>query len=225
VLETILVLDGRVVLPDEHLGRLRASVAALYGERLPPALALDVPGSGAWRLRVVARPGGDVAVERAQVDATALFPAGPLDLQPLVLPGGLGEHKWADRELVSSVPEPLILDIDGEPLETGSGNLFAVEGDRLVTPAADGRILPGVTRAAVLALAPALGLRVAVGPVRPVVADELFVTSAIRGVRPVGRCEGIGAWRAGPWTRALAEALRARWRASADQRPGAPARG
>jgi para-aminobenzoate synthetase/4-amino-4-deoxychorismate lyase len=223
VFDTMLALDGRVVLAEEHLGRLAASVAALYGERLPDGLALDAPATGAWRLRETTRPGGELTVDRVPVDDAALFPGEPLELAPLVLPGGLGEHKWADRELVSTVPEPLILDLDGEPLETGSGNLFAVEGDRLVTPGTDGRILPGVTRAAVLELAPALGLRVEIAPIRPAAARELFVTSTIRGVRPVGRCEGIGEWPAGPWTRALAEALRSRWTASGTPSTRAPA--
>jgi para-aminobenzoate synthetase/4-amino-4-deoxychorismate lyase len=100
-----------------------------------------------------------------------------------VLPGGLGAHKWVDRELVSGV-EPLIVDLSGEVLESGSGNVFIAEGDTLVTPPADGRILPGVTRAELLRRAD-----VSVEPFgleRLRAADEVFVTSAIRGRQPVG---------------------------------------
>jgi para-aminobenzoate synthetase/4-amino-4-deoxychorismate lyase len=221
VLETMLVLDGDVVLLDEHLRRLEESVRAIYGQRLPASLDLDVPERGACRLRVVARPGAggiaDVQVEAIVVEPAAMFPAGPLELLPLVLPGGLGPHKWADRELVASLPaEPLIVDLGGELLETGSGNLFAVEGDTLVTPPTDGRILPGVTRAAVVRIARELGLEVFVEPFdssRAHEADELFVTSAVRGVQPVGRCEGVGEWPAGDIALALAGRLRHEWAA------------
>ncbi len=66
-----------------------------------------------------------------------------------MLPGGLGPHKWIDRDLVAGT-EPLIVDLSGEVLESGRGNVFIVEGDTLVTPPTDGRILPGVTRAELL---------------------------------------------------------------------------
>jgi para-aminobenzoate synthetase/4-amino-4-deoxychorismate lyase len=116
-----------------------------------------------------------------------------------------------DRELVSGSPEPLIVDLGGDLLETGSGNLFAVQAGRLVTPPADGRILPGVTRHAVLALAAEEGLDVSIEPIDPAGADELFVTSSVRGLRPVGHCEGIGQWPPGPVASALAERLRHDW--------------
>jgi para-aminobenzoate synthetase/4-amino-4-deoxychorismate lyase len=171
---------------------------------------------------VVARPGpaGEavVEVERIAVDSAALFPMRPLELRALVLPGGLGSHKWADRSLVASAPEPLLVDLGGDLLESGSGNLFVVDGDRLVTPPADGRILPGVTRDAVVRLAPELGLEVSIETVsaaRAGGADELFVTSAVRGLQPVGRCAGIGEWPVGQTARSLGDRLRREWAAHA----------
>jgi para-aminobenzoate synthetase/4-amino-4-deoxychorismate lyase len=104
-------------------------------------------------------------------------------LVPIVVPGGLGPHKWNDRRIVSSVDgEALILDLTGEVLETGAGAIVAVEGGRLVTPPADGRILPSVTLASMRAKAPeiedgALTLD------RLAAADELLVLSSIRGVQ------------------------------------------
>jgi para-aminobenzoate synthetase/4-amino-4-deoxychorismate lyase len=174
VFETILASDGELVLLEEHLRRLEASVLELYGERLAPDLDLHAPPAGAWRIRVVFRPGTGVTVERAP----AAFPDGPIEPELLVLPGGLGAHKWVDRALVTG-PEPLIADLSGELLETGSGNLFVVEGERLVTPPADGRVLPGVTRAQLMR-----ERDVAEEPIdlqRLHAADDAFVTSAIRG--------------------------------------------
>jgi para-aminobenzoate synthetase/4-amino-4-deoxychorismate lyase len=206
VFETLLAVDGEVLLLDEHLQRLEASVWELYGERLPPGLGGSVQSSvtepGAWRVRVAVRPGGDVEIERVP----ATFPDAPLELRPLVLPGGLGPHKWLDREVLAGPGEALLVDLGGELLETGSGNLFLVEGDTLVTPPADGRLLPGVTRAEILRLAD-----VSVEPIdieRARGADEVFVTSSIRGAQAVAGCEGIGEWPIRGRAAALATRLR-----------------
>jgi para-aminobenzoate synthetase/4-amino-4-deoxychorismate lyase len=180
VFETILASDGELVLLEEHLRRLEASVLELYGERLAPDLDLHAPPAGAWRIRVVFRPGTGVTVERAP----ASFPDGPIEPELLVLPGGLGAHKWVDRALVAG-PEPLIADLSGELLETGSGNLFVVEGDRLVTPPADGRILPGVTRAQLMRERDVVEEPIDLQRLHA--ADDAFVTSAIRGRQAVLR--------------------------------------
>jgi para-aminobenzoate synthetase/4-amino-4-deoxychorismate lyase len=182
VFETILAIDGELLLLDEHLARLAASVAELYELALPP-IEIPSPPAGAWRIRVVFTPGSGVTV--AQEPAT--FPTSALEPRILVLPGGLGAHKWVDRNLVAGV-EPLIVDLSGEVLESGSGNVFVVEGDTLVTPPADGRILPGVTRAELVRSADVL-----IEPIdlaRLDAADDVFVTSSIRGRQALGVFEG-----------------------------------
>ncbi len=220
VFETLLAVDGELVLLDAHLRRLASSAHALYGERLPPDLAATVasstPASGTWRLRVVARPGEEVVVAHVPVDRGDVLPVEPGELRLLVLPGGLGSHKWVDRDLLGGPHEALIADLGGELLETGSGNLFLVEGDELVTPPADGRIRPGATREAVIALAGELGVPVrveAVCTVRARAAGGLFRTSAIRGLQSVAGCEGVGRWDTSATARLLADRLRERWAA------------
>ena len=110
-------------------------------------------------------------------------------LEPYALPGGLGAHKWRDRRLLESLAAvapgtvPLLLDTDGLVLEAAHANVWIVEGDSLITPPADGRILPGTTRAALLALE--LGAREE--PIdldRLASADCAFLTSSISGRRP-----------------------------------------
>jgi aminodeoxychorismate lyase len=54
--------------------------------------------------------------------------------------------------------EALILNERGEVAETSSGNIFCFEQDRLLTPPIHGGILPGVTRAVILALAQKIGI-------------------------------------------------------------------
>jgi para-aminobenzoate synthetase/4-amino-4-deoxychorismate lyase len=204
VFETLLALDGEPLHLDAHLQRLAASVRELYGRELPPGLADEIraaaAAAGAWRVRVIARP--EVEIELRP----ATFASEPLALRVLVLPGGLGAHKWLDRGLVTGGPEPLIAELGGELLETGSGNLFLVEDDVLVTPPTDGRILPGVVRDQLLHLAD-----VAVEPItveRARQADEVFVTSSIRGAQAVASCEGVGEWPVRGTASALAGRLR-----------------
>ncbi len=194
VFETVLAVDGRAVALDAHARRLESSALRLYGVRLRgvrealAAAAAQVP-AGLLRLRLACTPDGRVSVASRRVPDEALLPTASAVLEPLTVPGGIGEHKWLDRGLLDGEDaEPLVVDLDGGVLESGYGNVFVVEGDALVTPPADGRILPGVTRAALLEVAPHAGLTAREEPIaldRLRAADAVFVTSSIRLLQPV----------------------------------------
>jgi para-aminobenzoate synthetase / 4-amino-4-deoxychorismate lyase len=185
----MLVRGGRAQAAQRHLDRLGHSVAALYGIALPRDLlknvqvtAADLP-RGEHRLRVDVVPG-----EKPRVSTRPVAPGyrRPVTLAPLVIPGGLGPHKWRDRRLLDARPAdpaPLLIDADGTVLEAAWGNVWLLEDDHLITPPADGRILPGVTRALLLERAASLGLRAAEEPIsleRARAAPVTFATSAIR---------------------------------------------
>lgn len=189
----MLVRDGRVHALRHHLDRLAHSIAALYGMRLPAGIASRLPAqaaglTGEHRLRVDVVPG-----EEIEVSARPVAPGhrGAVALEPWVVPGGLGAHKWRDRRLLDARPAdpaPLLVDSDATVLEAAWGNFWLLEGDTLVTPPADGRILPGVTRALLLELAPSLGLRPREEPIslhRAEAATVTFATSAVRLAVPV----------------------------------------
>jgi len=98
-----------------------------------------------------------------------------------------------------------------EVTEATSANLFLVERGALVTPPRDAGILPGVTRALVIALARRAGLRVreerlAVARLRR--AREIFLTASTIEVLPVVRLDGraVGGGRPGPVTQRLQSA-------------------
>jgi para-aminobenzoate synthetase/4-amino-4-deoxychorismate lyase len=177
VFETIRVERGRALYLEDHLARLRNSVRELYGAgfelRLP-----ELPDRPC-RLRVTALPSGAVTAELAPLGEPNLV------LAPWTVPGGLGAHKWADRRAIDEATQrlgatPLILDEDGSVLEAAWANVWVREGDRLVTPPADGRLLPGVTRARVLRTEP----HAAEEPLtlaRLEAADVIVLTSALRG--------------------------------------------
>jgi para-aminobenzoate synthetase/4-amino-4-deoxychorismate lyase len=108
----------------------------------------------------------------------------------------------------------LICDDDGQVLEAGWANLWLLEEDRLRTAPADGRILPGVTRARLLALGPSMGLEASESPITwgdLQTAPAVFLTSSLRIVvvtsctRPSapadGRIDAIAdALAAGDWS-------------------------
>jgi para-aminobenzoate synthetase/4-amino-4-deoxychorismate lyase len=163
VFETIRARDGEAARLEAHLARLAASVDELYGARLPDDLSERVEAAaeaaGEGRIRVTAIPPAGAPARALDVTgATGPLPAGgaPVRLAPVVVPGGLGAHKWEDRRLIHALAAhtapaiPLLVDLDGRVLEASWASVFVVEDGTLVTPPLDGRILPGVARQAVL---------------------------------------------------------------------------
>jgi para-aminobenzoate synthetase / 4-amino-4-deoxychorismate lyase len=222
VFETLLVRDGHPVALGLHLGRLAASVEALYGLRLPEDAARLVADAAAGeadgpaRVRLSARPLG-TALELAVVTSTLAVERPRVALRTITIPGGLGAHKWVDRRLIEayeqdvSPDQPLFCDADGRLLEASRSNLFVVGQDgRLVTPPVDGRLLPGVTRAAIIATAERLGIGVAVEEVtvgRLRSAAEVFVSGSLGGVQPVESVDSRPVGPVGPVTVLLSAAL------------------
>jgi para-aminobenzoate synthetase / 4-amino-4-deoxychorismate lyase len=195
IYETVLLRDGRPHELDAHLGRLRASVRVLYGLELPPTLKgrLRELSGGAChgprreqRLRIDAIPrAGRLAITLTHTPFDQRR-RDPVRLVPVTVPGGIGAHKWRDRRLLDQLdsdPAPLLVDADQTVLEVAWGNVFVLDGDRLATPPLDGRILPGVTRGRLLALAPSLGLDPGERPIGLAElrrAQTIVVTSSLR---------------------------------------------
>ncbi|MCL5104578.1 MAG: aminodeoxychorismate lyase [Armatimonadetes bacterium] len=93
----------------------------------------------------------------------------------------------------AGVDDGIFLNTLGNVCEGLSSNLFLVKGNSLITPSLDQGPLPGTARAAVIDLAPGLGLDVEERAVRPEElfdADEVFLTNAITLVRPVREVDG-----------------------------------
>lgn len=107
--------------------------------------------------------------------------------------------------------EALFVDERGRLLEGAASNVLILEGRRLVTPPADGRILSGVTRALVLELAPSLGLEPSEADIevaRMERADALLITSSVIEVLRVSSIDGKAVGGSGP-NAALASLQRA----------------
>lgn len=226
VFETLLIAAGEPIELDSHLARLRASVRALYALDLPFTLGAEALAAARrhrlGRMKVVLVPAGRkmrAELSSEPIDRGDVFPGSEraAELRSVRRLGGLGPHKWADRSPLPTLPEgglPLLLDEGDEVLEVSRGNVFAVLDGVLVTPADDGRILPGTARAAALGLAREAGIETSERPLRHhelLGAEEVFLTGSIRGVEPARSLDGGPLAAPGEIGQRLATALGNRW--------------
>jgi 4-amino-4-deoxychorismate lyase len=133
-----------------------------------------------------------------------------LALQPLLaglkhlnrLEQVLARAEWSDP----AIGEGLLCDLDGQVISGTMTNLFAVLDGVLVTPALDGCGVAGVARAEILAARPDARV-VALRPEQLARADEVFLSSSVRGILPV-QAVGDNVYVPGP----VARALQQHWR-------------
>jgi para-aminobenzoate synthetase/4-amino-4-deoxychorismate lyase len=234
VFETLLVVDGEPVEIGAHLHRLARSLEEVYSQELPAHLedklrqaADEIP---LGRLRCTLAPvedGLQLDLLAGGVDSETVFPERGVHLRTHEIAGGLGAHKWAHRPGINRpAPEEagaLITD-EGEVLEAGWANVFAVRGGTLFTPPLDGRLLPGTTRAAVLQLATSEDIEPIERPLSPedlLTAEETFLTGSIRGIEPALSLDGAELPGCGQLSHRLAAALRQRWNLPSDASRGA----
>ena len=217
VFDTALALQGRVAFEVAHADRLAAAAQALgfsvdRGRIVAAMRALaGTTTLAAIRTTLTRGPGprgltpppepkpflfGSVAPARA-----ALFFA-PLRLMPTAIARndtspatrlktlGYLDAVLAGREAqANGFDEALFLNTKGRVACAGTGNLFAVSGEGIVTPPVSEGVLPGIVRAEIVSrLAPALGLTVEERPLLPSeleAAEALFVTNSLRLLAPV----------------------------------------
>ncbi len=101
--------------------------------------------------------------------------------------------------------EPILLNGAGLVTEGASSNVFIVKEGRLLTPPLESGILQGITRDLVIEMARSDSIETVEQSLRPDdlrAADEAFITSTLKGILPVKRCDGwpIKEGRPGPVT-------------------------
>ncbi len=226
VYETLRSYDLRPFRLDAHLDRLgrsadwfgyawdRADVARRLTElaRADAAQKLNVLVTGEQTV-VIAAP-----LDLARVGAPVRCATTPLVHTPGLpafvkhcsrAPGELAARAAAQR-LGEPIDEVIWQDDRGCWTEANRSNLIAVRDGAVWTPANDGRILEGVTRAWVLEAARALGSATHEAEVRADEPwDELYVCSTLKELAPVERLNGRAAPGAGPVGRRIAASMTA----------------
>lgn len=119
----------------------------------------------------------------------------------------IARQEWGDE-----AAEGLMRDVEGFVVEGTMSNLFAVRGERLLTPPVDRCGVAGVMRRTVLELADALGIpceETRLTAEALFEADGLFLTNSLFRIWPVHRLDGRSCGRS-PVTEALSRALTTR---------------
>lgn len=235
--ETLKVYAGRPFRVEAHLDRLTTSAE---GVGLPPVerlrlqvlvgLVLPKAARGDAVLRLVwtgGPPGGPpagLALLSAVPDwidevrargAQAVSLLGVRAAVPWLLPGvkstSYAVNMAADAEAKRrGADEAVFVDGDGIVLEGTVTNIWWRRGETLFTPSLDLGILAGVTRSALVEVAPSCGYRVEEGAYHLdelLGADEAFTSSSVREVMPLVGVDSRPLGR-GPAAEALQQALR-----------------
>jgi branched-chain amino acid aminotransferase len=210
--ETLKLVDGVPVFFEEHVARLVHGIAALGLDKPVdrPELAEQVcrlseatdVRDGACRLLVTAGPPGGAPSLLLQTDRRT-FPQRPLRV--VTYRGVRVSAQYKAMTVMQSylaqqaataagVDDALLVDGEGRIFEGATSNVFVVRGGGLITPPAEGDILPGVLRAKVEELAAGAGIPVVeawarVADLRP--DDGVLLTSSVRGIVPVERVDGV----------------------------------
>jgi len=185
---------------------------------------------GRARLRLTMTAGsGSIFDKAAGKDAKTWITATPVEEPPktievVVSPwqrnassplAGLKTASYAENILAldharnAGFGETLFFNTEGNLCEAATSNVFLVQGNRILTPSLESGCLPGVARSVIIRLIRSSGrecLETSLGETDVKSADEIFLTSAIRGPVPVSRL-GDRKFHA---TQA-AESIRARW--------------
>jgi len=236
--ETLRVYGGRPFRLEAHLDRLIASaesiglppverrrVQVLAGLVLPKAKGGDASLKLVWTAGSTTGPPSGLALlgeiptwiePLREKGATAVSLLGVRATVPWLLPG-VKSTSYAvnmaaeDEARRRGVDEAVFVDAEGIVLEGTVTNVWWRRGDTLYTPSLELGILAGVTRAALIELAPGCGFRVAEGayPLCDLLdADEAFSSSSVREILPLVEIDGHPLGR-GPASDELQRALRA----------------
>ena len=193
VIETLRVREGRIPLLDRHLGRLARSLAAMNlprPDRDVLALVRPFAEMGEAVVRI------EVRVGHASVTVRGVPPATPPRVIVAAEPHRPYLHKTTDRRTfevaaaeaqAAGADDALLLTPEGWVAEGTVWSLFWWEGDRLLTPALDLGILPGIGRARVGELAT---VEEGKWRVEELQGRSLFLANAVRGVVAIASLAG-----------------------------------
>jgi branched-subunit amino acid aminotransferase/4-amino-4-deoxychorismate lyase len=206
-----LVVDGHARAVDRHWARFSAACAEHGVDTNEFRAQITVPAEGRWFPRVELHENGELAFDlRPAPPREPTVTAWTTGIDPRRAPHIKGPDlgrlaALRDRAATHGAGEAVIADEHGRLLEGAYTSLLWWEGETLWAVPDDAPILPGITRALLLELAPAVELR------RPepqeLAGRETWLVSALHGIRAVTRWVGGPepgeAARAAAWQRRL----------------------
>jgi branched-chain amino acid aminotransferase len=224
--ETLRIYSGRTFRLDEHLNRLIRS-AKIVGLNLSYTLEelkrnvyktikANHLGNGSLRLSVSQGERGVnlvITTKRTIPYSKELYRRGFKAKQVTIRRNEFSslskvksmnflEHILARREAqVYGADEGILLNTRGYLAEGAMSNIFLISKGNLLTPSEESGILPGITRRAVLEIAPRLGLRVYSKLIHLSElkgADEAFLTNSLMEVMPLIKLDGKNIGRGVP---------------------------
>lgn len=165
---------------------LRCTVTAGVPER---ADAWPLQAAGVPLLIVTCHPAPELPLPPASA-VTVAARRWPADVKSTSYVASL----LANREARERAADVALLCDGDEILESAEGNVFALVDGVLCTPAADGRLLDGVTRRLALAAAATHGLPTRIGPLTIEAisrAERAFTTSSVQRIRSLSSVNGV----------------------------------
>jgi branched-subunit amino acid aminotransferase/4-amino-4-deoxychorismate lyase len=187
--EALLATAQRLPAPVARL-RLTLTRGSFAGLQLPPVAR--------GRFFIQARPYEEpTPSERDAGAACVVAPnrrVNPLSHLPQMKRGNYADCLYAaDFARRRGAREALFISAEGCVLEGATSNLFALQGDVLITPPAGELVLAGIMRRQVLRAAAGLGLKVAERDLlldELFEADEVFLSNSLIDLLPVSQLEG-----------------------------------
>lgn len=220
--ETLPLFGGIAFRLEDHLDRLARACAVLgipverarWAETIALLAASADPAGGVVRLTVTRGPGPRGVKPPAEPRPTVIGTLAPWspaivfqavrlatvsirrnDRSPVSRLKALGYLDailgLAEAE-AKGASEPLFLNTANRVACTAMANVFAVFGDRIVTPPVEAGVLPGIARALVLGAGSIAGRPVVEADLSPEDlgdAEALFLTNSVRFVLPVTECD------------------------------------
>ena len=228
ILEDVVAANG---IAEDCYARIAASAGNPGGIGDPAQTVLTVSVTRSGRKKWLATgAGAHLTVSDRRRPSAEAFPSAAKNISAYA-----GPRLAQAAAAAAGYDDCLLLTDEGLVSEAPTATVFLVEDGALVTPRLADAVLPGVTRAWVLAVARALGLRAraeAVAPERLAAADEVFLCGTGAEFTPVRAIDGtqLAGWPACPVTtdlvgvyfeqvRGLAEATEVTWADAAELAP------
>jgi len=220
VFETLRTVSSKPFLLKKHLVRLRNGASAFglevgeSDEDIARAISklVETAGPGDKRVRITLTGGGAREIAPAEIrKGTLIITTSPLtiDSEPksvVFFPGpraptlALAQTKNANylasleaRHFAKTMgADDCIFTQNGLVLESTAANVFAVNGDTLITPPVEDGILPGITRETVIDLAASNSINIeqkSISKPELISADEVFLTNSITSLTRVRKLE------------------------------------